>query len=73
LEGAAELAVCIRDSDCVQTALERYSKVRVGRCIEMQKRSAERAERAMKGEQGLEDVSKWIHEWDIDVSNPSDC
>ena len=72
LEGAAELAVCIRDSDCIETALERYSRIRVGRCIEMQKRSAERAEKAMKGEQGLEDVSKWIHEWDIDVSNPSE-
>jgi len=65
LEGAAELAVCIRDSACVQTALERYSQGRVGRCVEMQKRSAERAERAMKGEKGLEDVSKWIHRWDI--------
>jgi len=65
LEGAAELAVSIRDSECMQSALKRYSEHRVGRCIEMQKRSAERAEKAMKGEKDLEDVSKWISQWDI--------
>ena len=36
------------------------------RCIEMQQRtsSAERAERAMPGEKEVEDVSKWIFDWD---------
>ena len=65
LEGAAELAISIRDSDCNQLALERYSEHRVGRCIEMQKRSRERAEKAMKGEKDLEDVSTWIQQWDV--------
>merc|ERR1712087_1033400 len=41
------------------------SKRRVSRCLEMQQRSAERAAKAMKGEQ-TEDVSKWIFEWDVD-------
>lgn len=65
LEGAAELATCIRNSICVKTALLEYSSQRVGRCVEMQKRSAERATKAMKGEKDLENVSEWIHSWDV--------
>lgn len=64
LEDAAVLAHCIRDSDSIDSALESYSKQRVERCLEMQKKSAERAAKAMKGEK-TEDISKWIHEWDV--------
>mmetsp|Transcript_60591 Transcript_60591/g.70889 ORF Transcript_60591/g.70889 Transcript_60591/m.70889 type:complete len:486 (-) Transcript_60591:197-1654(-) len=63
-EDAASLAVCIRDGKDLGSALETFSESRVARCIEMQTRSAERAAKAMKGEQ-VEDVSKWIFEWDI--------
>ena len=64
LEDAATLAACIRDSDDLKDALQNYSKKRLDRCIEMQSRSAERAAKAMKGEQ-VEDVSKWIFQWEI--------
>merc|ERR1712232_1112243 len=65
LEDAAILACSLRDNDSVEAALESYSEERVNRCLEMQKRSAERAAKAMKGEQA-EDVSKWIFQWDIE-------
>mmetsp|Transcript_19195 Transcript_19195/g.38676 ORF Transcript_19195/g.38676 Transcript_19195/m.38676 type:complete len:123 (+) Transcript_19195:3299-3667(+) len=64
LEDAASLAVCIRDADTLGTALKAYEKSRLGRCSEMQQRSAERAAKAMKGEQ-TEDVSKWIFKWEV--------
>eukprot|EP00986_Skeletonema_menzelii_P004742 scaffold1658_cov160-Skeletonema_menzelii.AAC.2 len=64
LEDAATLAACIRDGDDLDGALKDYSKKRLDRCIEMQARSAERAAKAMKGEQ-VEDVSKWIFQWEI--------
>jgi len=65
LEGAAELATCLRNDECIESALSEYSNLRVGRCVEMQRRSAERAAKAMRGEKDLEDVSKWIHSWDV--------
>jgi 2-polyprenyl-6-methoxyphenol hydroxylase-like FAD-dependent oxidoreductase len=64
LEDAATLAACIRDGENLIDALQEYSKMRLDRCIEMQTRSAERAANAMKGEQ-VEDVSKWIFQWEI--------
>ena len=64
LEDAVVLACCLRDSTTVKSALESYSEKRVSRCLEMQQRSAERAAKAMKGEQ-TEDVSKWIFQWDV--------
>ena len=65
LEGAAELATCIRNHpDSVEAALEEYERARVGRCTEMQKRSAERAAKAMKGDRS-DDVSPWVHSWNI--------
>jgi 2-polyprenyl-6-methoxyphenol hydroxylase-like FAD-dependent oxidoreductase len=64
LEDAATLAACIRDSENLKDALQDYSKMRLDRCIEMQARSAERAAKAMRGEQA-EDVSKWIFQWEI--------
>jgi len=64
LEDAATFAACIRDGDDLEGALKDYSKKRLDRCIEMQARSAERAAKAMKGEQ-VEDVSKWIFQWEI--------
>jgi 2-polyprenyl-6-methoxyphenol hydroxylase-like FAD-dependent oxidoreductase len=64
LEDAAVLACSIRDSSSIESALESYSEQRVSRCLEMQHRGAERAAKAMKGEQ-VEDVSKWIFQWDI--------
>lgn len=64
LEDAATLAACIRDGENLVDALKDYSAKRLDRCIEMQTRSAERAAKAMKGEQ-VEDVSKWIFQWEI--------
>ena len=64
LEDAVTLAVCIRDHDSLDEAIERYSQLRVERCLEMQRKSAERSAKAMKGE-ATEDVSKWIFEWNI--------
>jgi salicylate hydroxylase len=64
LEDAVTLAVCIRDHDSLDEAIEHYSQLRVQRCLEMQRKSAERSAKSMKGE-AAEDVSKWIFEWDI--------
>lgn len=64
LEDAATLAVFIRDGDNLREALDAYGASRVGRCMEMQHRSEDRAVKAMKGEQ-VEDVSKWIFKWDV--------
>lgn len=64
LEDAASLAVCIRDADDVASALAAYEESRLERCREMQRRSADRAAKAMKGEEA-EDVSKWIFAWDV--------
>jgi salicylate hydroxylase len=64
LEDAVTLAVSIRDHDSLEKAIEHYSQSRVKRCFEMQRKSAERAAKSMKGE-AAEDVSKWIFEWNI--------
>ena len=66
LEDAVMLAVLVRDSEDLTLALKAYSEKRVSRCLVMQKRSAERAAKAMKGEH-TEDVSKWIFQWDVDA------
>lgn len=66
LEDAAMLAISLRDHASVEAALASYSIERVNRCSEMQQRSAERAAKAMKGEQA-EDVSKWIFQWDVEL------
>ena len=63
-EDAATLATCIREGDDLQSALKDYSEARVARCIEMQRRSAERTAKATRGET-TEDVSKWIFQWTI--------
>ena len=64
LEDAASLAACIRDADDIASALAAYEESRLDRCKEMQRRSADRAAKAMKGEE-TEDVSKWIFAWDV--------
>lgn len=64
LEDAASLAVCVRGADDVASALKAYEESRLERCREMQQRSADRAAKAMKGE-NIEDVSKWIFAWDV--------
>jgi salicylate hydroxylase len=64
LEDAATLAVSIRDHDSLDEAIAHYSQSRVQRCFEMQRKSAERSAKSMKGE-AVEDVSKWICEWNI--------
>ena len=61
---AEALASYNATGDDLMEALKDYSKKRLDRCIEMQARSAERAAKAMKGEQ-VEDVSKWIFQWEI--------
>ena len=67
LEDAAVLASCVKAcGDDLGGALERYSKRRVDRCLEIQRRSADRAARAMRGEEAGEDVSKWIHRWSVE-------
>lgn len=62
LEDAVVLAKCIKDEPSVSKALKIYSQLRVDRCLEMQRRSSERAIKSMKGEES-EDVSKWIFRW----------
>ncbi len=63
-EDAATLGLLLKEGDCkVEEALKEYSNQRVGRCMEIQRRSEERAAKAMRGEK-TEDVSKWIHSWD---------
>lgn len=49
--------------DEIQKALREYSDKRLGRCMEIQRRSEERAAKAMRGEKA-EDVSKWIFAWE---------
>lgn len=63
-EDAATLATCIREGEDLKKSLQKYSEARVSRCVEMQRRSVERAVKATRGEQ-TEDVSKWIFQWDI--------
>ena len=67
LEDAAVLACCLRDFSNLEEALKSYSEQLVSRCLEIQKRSDERAAKAMKGEKA-EDISKWIFQWDIDIN-----
>lgn len=62
-EDAATLALLLKEGNGdVTDVLKEYSDKRVGRCMEMQRRSEERAAKAMKGET-TEDVSKWIYDW----------
>ena len=65
-EDAATLASLLKESkgDGLAKTLQDYSDKRIGRCREMQRRSEERAAKAMRGEQG-EDVSKWIYAWEL--------
>lgn len=63
-EDAATLATCIREGNDLFSALKDYSEARVARCVEMQRRSAERTAKATRGEK-TEDVSKWIFRWTI--------
>lgn len=66
-EDAATLALILKESNgesgTFSKALKDYSDKRIGRCMEMQRRSVERAAKAMKGEK-TEDVSKWIYTWE---------
>jgi len=70
-EDAATLALLLKENNDndnnnndVAEALQAYSNKRIGRCMEMQRRSEERAAKAMRGEKELEDVSKWVHAWE---------
>ena len=63
-EDSATLALCLaREENDIATALQAYSDLRVDRCEEMFRRSAERAAKQAKGE-STEDVQKWISNWD---------
>ena len=64
-EDAATLAMLLKEGsgNDLPRALTEYSEKRVGRCMEMQRRSEERAAKAMRGEKA-EDVSKWIYAWE---------
>jgi len=64
-EDAATLAMLLKEGsgNDLPRALTEYSEKRVGRCMEMQRRSEERAAKAMRGE-NAEDVSKWIYAWE---------
>lgn len=73
LEDAAVLRQCLLqqqqqhatlDTHSLAAALKAYSQRRIARCVEMQRRSDERARKAMKGEP-TEDVSKWIFQWTV--------
>lgn len=71
-EDAATLALILKENNDndnknnndVAEALQDYSDKRIGRCMEMQRRSEERAVKAMRGEKELEDVSKWVYAWE---------
>jgi len=71
-EDAATLALILKENNDndnknnnnVAKALQDYSDKRIGRCMEMQRRSEERAAKAMRGEKELEDVSKWVYAWE---------
>lgn len=64
-EDAVTLAACLRDGEDLPSALQTYSDSRLDRCREMQRRSAERAAKAARGETA-DDVSKWIFQWTAD-------
>ena len=70
LEDAATLAQCLRFTSHALTAsatmgraLEAYSGLRVDRCEEMFRRSAERVARQTRGE-NTDDVQQWIASWE---------
>jgi len=75
-EDAATLALLLKgkqnnnndndnNSNDVAEALQEYSDNRVRRCMEMQRRSQERATKSMRGDKNAtEDVSKWIYAWE---------
>jgi 2-polyprenyl-6-methoxyphenol hydroxylase-like FAD-dependent oxidoreductase len=64
-EDAATLASLLKESETgLAEILQDYSDKRIGRCMEMQRRSEERAAKAMRGEEA-EDVSKWIYAWEL--------
>jgi 2-polyprenyl-6-methoxyphenol hydroxylase-like FAD-dependent oxidoreductase len=64
-EDATTLAVCLRDVSDTKKALGLYSISRLDRCIEMKRRSVERAERGLKGGK-VEDDSEWITSWTVE-------
>ena len=53
----------------LDSVLRTYSQQRIDRCIEMQRRSEERAAKAMKGDNQAEDVSKWIYDWEPPIND----
>jgi len=55
---------CTTDSNTVTEALRLYSELRVDRCEEMFRRSAERVEKQRKGENTTQDVQQWIANWE---------
>ena len=61
------------DSFDLDSTLRTYSQQRIDRCIEMQRRSEERAAKAMKGDNQAEDVSKWIYDWEPPISDSMEC
>jgi len=61
------------DSFDLDSALRTYSQQRIDRCIEMQRRSEERAAKAMKGDNQAENVSKWIYDWEPPISDSMEC
>jgi len=68
---AAAVELCLRrrrhsttDSNHVTEALRLYSELRVDRCEEMFRRSAERVEKQRKGENTTQDVQQWIANWE---------
>jgi 2-polyprenyl-6-methoxyphenol hydroxylase-like FAD-dependent oxidoreductase len=67
LEDAATLAHCLATSRKTPAALARYTELRRNRCLEMQRKSQERLAKVMKGDM-TDDVTCWIHEWDLNVS-----
>jgi hypothetical protein len=63
-EDAVTLALCVRGGRVDDSALQTYSDLRIGRCEEMFRRSAERVVKQRKGEK-TEDVLKWISSWKL--------
>lgn len=64
-EDAATLVRCLMQENTTLKALQRYSRLRLDRCLEMQRRSSERTAKATRGEP-TEDISKWIFKWHLD-------
>lgn len=66
-EDATTLALAMsKNKNDSKAALQCFSDLRVGRCEEMFRRSAERIVKQAKGE-ATEDVFKWISRWEPDI------